>query len=258
MNEVKRLYGRRDGVEPPKVHLTRGALVRMYARTKLIPQAIAEARAALEEDPNRIDLQLILARMYHLSGQNVEASEICTKILSRLPYCLEANWILMDILRKTSRSEEAKNLIERVNALDPYNAFISQNTPTSDLVPDDAIMLEHLENARAAAGQVFTSAGEFNTPESEVDWLKSFSPEQNTENQTSKEPKTEIPEWMQSAGWTPADTTTPEPPPLPITETPEAETDGQALPAEIPDWLKDLQGPAAEEPTQKEPREAAP
>lgn len=30
--ELRRLYGRRDGIEPPKIRLTRGALVRMYAR----------------------------------------------------------------------------------------------------------------------------------------------------------------------------------------------------------------------------------
>ena len=51
-DELRRLYGRRDGVEPPRIRLTRGALVRMYARGDLYPQAIAEIRAALAEDQN--------------------------------------------------------------------------------------------------------------------------------------------------------------------------------------------------------------
>ena len=31
-DELRRLYGRRDGVEPPRLRLTRGALVRLYAK----------------------------------------------------------------------------------------------------------------------------------------------------------------------------------------------------------------------------------
>ena len=51
-DELRRLYGRRDGMEPPKVRLTRGALARMYAKGGLYDQAIAELRAAISEDPN--------------------------------------------------------------------------------------------------------------------------------------------------------------------------------------------------------------
>lgn len=78
-DELRRLYGRRDGIEPPRIRLSRGALIRMYARGELYPQAIAEARAALAEDPNRFDLEVILARMYYLSGQKVAATEVCTR-----------------------------------------------------------------------------------------------------------------------------------------------------------------------------------
>lgn len=71
-NELRRLYGRRDGVIPPRVRLTRGALVRMYERGELYRQAIAEIQAALAEHPDRIDLKVILCRMYFLAGQRVE------------------------------------------------------------------------------------------------------------------------------------------------------------------------------------------
>ena len=67
-DELRRLYGRRDGVEPPKLRLSRGALVRMYARGGLNRQAIAEIRAALVEDPQRIDLEVILARIHYIIG----------------------------------------------------------------------------------------------------------------------------------------------------------------------------------------------
>ena len=39
-DELRRLYGRRDGIEPPKIRLTRGALARMYSRGGLYDQAI--------------------------------------------------------------------------------------------------------------------------------------------------------------------------------------------------------------------------
>ena len=53
-DELRRLYGRRDGVEPPKVRLTRGALARMYAKGNLYQQAIAELRAGLLEETTRV------------------------------------------------------------------------------------------------------------------------------------------------------------------------------------------------------------
>ena len=59
--ELQRLYGRRDGMEPPKIRMTRGALAHMYVQGELYPQAIAEIRAVLSQDPNRADMQVLLA-----------------------------------------------------------------------------------------------------------------------------------------------------------------------------------------------------
>ena len=78
-NELKRLYGIRDGVEPSNIYLSKGVLVRMYAKGKLFPQAIAEAQAALEEDPKRIDLEVILADLFYQSGEDSKAIEIAKK-----------------------------------------------------------------------------------------------------------------------------------------------------------------------------------
>src|SRR5512138_882300 len=44
-SELRRLYGRRDGVEPPKIRLSRDALANMYSQGELFNQAIAEIRA---------------------------------------------------------------------------------------------------------------------------------------------------------------------------------------------------------------------
>src|SRR3970040_682705 len=78
--ELRRLIGRRDGLEPPKVRLTRGALARMYAPGELYPQAIAELRSALQEDPDRPDLQTLLAEMYWRTEQRTDAAEVCNRL----------------------------------------------------------------------------------------------------------------------------------------------------------------------------------
>jgi competence ComEA-like helix-hairpin-helix protein len=143
--ELRRLYSRRDGVEPPKVRLTRGALARMYFKGNLYPQAIAEIRVALAEESTRLDLQALLAQAYYLSGLRVEAAETCSGLLKKLPYCLEANRILAEVLIDTERADEAQAYRQRVQALNPYSAHISPNAPTSDKVPDTAVAIEKLE-----------------------------------------------------------------------------------------------------------------
>ena len=75
--ELRRLYGQRDGTPPIKVSLTRGALARMSARSHLYSQAIGELRAILAEDPQRPDLQVVLARLYFQTGQRNIAVETC-------------------------------------------------------------------------------------------------------------------------------------------------------------------------------------
>src|SRR3990172_3964712 len=89
--ELRRLIGRRDGLEPHKVRLTRGALARMYAHGDLFPQAIAELRSALQEDPDRPDLQVLLAQIYWRTNQRAEAAEVGQRILTSLPFCREAH-----------------------------------------------------------------------------------------------------------------------------------------------------------------------
>lgn len=143
--ELIKLYSMRDGVAPPKIRLTRGALVRMYVKGDLHTQAIAEIQAALIEDPNRVDLEVILAQLYNLMGQNVEAMEICSRLISKLPYCYEANIILTEILPGTGRSEDEKIFRQRVIELDPYFEFVDESINSSNEVPDDKIMLEYLE-----------------------------------------------------------------------------------------------------------------
>ena len=140
--ELRRLYGLRDGVSPQKIQLTRGALARMSAKSNLFSQAIAELRAALSDDPQRPDLQVVLAEMYAQSGSRMEAIETCNSLISKLPYCLVANRLLAEILPETERAERAQEFKDRLFELDPYYAHLSPVAQSVDQVSEGAVTIE--------------------------------------------------------------------------------------------------------------------
>lgn len=143
--ELRRLVGRRDGIEPHKVRLTRGALARMYAQGELYPQAAAELRAALQEDFDRPDLQAALAEMYWKTGQRTEAAEMCAHILEKLPYCREANRIIAAAYQSSGKSQEATPYHRRLAMLDPYAAFVENAMVDPRAVDANSVMIERLE-----------------------------------------------------------------------------------------------------------------
>ncbi len=143
--ELKRLYGRRDGVVPQKILLTRGALVRMYVRGEAYPQAIAEGIAALQEDKQRSDIELLLAKSYLRTNQINEAFRLCQKILQSLPYAYEANQLMAEMHILTKQNDQAEPYFERIRMLDPYAAFVNENTPTTAKVDENTIVLDELD-----------------------------------------------------------------------------------------------------------------
>lgn len=257
-DELRRLYGKRDGAPPEKIRLTRGALIRMYARGELYQQAIAEIRVALVEDPQRVDLEALLARMYFLSGQKVAATEVCTRLITKLPFCFEANRILAAVLPETSRAEDAKRYLARVHAMDPYLAHLTPETLSSAEVPDNAVELDRLE-----------WVPEYGTSQP-ADWAKVIGAEWTTEGEA-------IPDWITGAigedeSASHEEQTTEQPPveETPVTEAVQSEAPFTVeIPSEeeipesweepegadqIPDWMKQAgwqpaSGEAAEEPS---------
>ena len=238
--ELKRLYGRRDGVEPLKIRLTKGVLVRMYARSRLFPQAIAEAQAALAEDPSRTDIELILAQMYFQSNQKLDATESASKVVTKLPFCLEANRILSEVLLNTTRSEDARKYRERVNSLDPYAKFVSGAATFSEDVPDNAVTLERLvwQSGLSAVSYPDLALADFAPTTSSTPAVLAPSEEENktalvSASELDRQTENMIPDWMKTGGWNPADH------PL-INEQPIKSIEPVAEPAEIPDWLKEI------------------
>ena len=140
--ELQRLYGRRDGVEPPHIRMTRGALAHMYVQGELYPQAISEIKSVLKEDPDRTDMQVLLARAYYRSGLKNEAAEVASSAFARVIHiasmptvCLSRSWA--QIIPKASRP-----IANAVVELDPYAPQVTGSVFQSNEVPDAAVTLE--------------------------------------------------------------------------------------------------------------------
>jgi Flp pilus assembly protein TadD len=257
--ELRRLYSRRDGMEPPKIRLTRGALAQMYARGDQFQQAVSEIKSVLAEEPQRMDLLVLLARVYFRAGQKVESTEICTSLLKKYPYCLDANRILIEILPGTTRSDATQVYRHRVNALDPYSAFAAPSIFNSAEVADAAISIEKLAyQADAWAPSKFglETAKEAAPPE----WLsgKEAAPAEAAAAEPTSEEN--IPEWMKTAGWAAttaaaveaadrASATETAPP-----ETAEVPAATEEISSgEVPDWLMSMAPPGALDQSAAEP-----
>jgi len=143
--ELRRLYAKRDNVEPPKIRLTRGALARLYYKGELYQQAISEIRSALAENSSRHDLQALLADIYIKINQRVEAADTALEVLRHLPNCMIAIKVMIQVLAGADREEELKNYRLRLAQLDPYTAFTSPETPNVEDVQDNAVRLEKLD-----------------------------------------------------------------------------------------------------------------
>ena len=195
-SELRRLYGKRDGVEPSKIRLGRDALANMYSQGELFPQAIAEFRSLLAEDPNRPDLQVMLMRAYYRSGQTVEAKEIATALLKKYPYCLDALRVFVDVLHENSQDENAPVFRHRLFMLDPYSSSSLESVFASDQVADSAVSFERLD---FKPGVVSGS--------SQPDWASSLGIKLDSERfgpRTASAIDAEtvpFPDWMRPVGW---------------------------------------------------------
>ena len=143
--ELKRLYGKRDGMEPSKVRLTQGALARMYLRGELIKQGISELRTAINENPDRYDLKTLLTETYLAGNQLANAIDVASDILKKYPFNLMANRIMARSLKTHDHPQEMAICTKRLYALSPYEAYISEHAPSVELVPDRAITINQLE-----------------------------------------------------------------------------------------------------------------
>ena len=146
-DELKRIRSLRDISAHTKIKLTRGALIKLYMRSKLYPQAISEIQLGLSETPNRRDFKLELARAYFESDQMIEAFEVALELLRELPYCLDANRICFQCLSRQHDIESAQQYKYKLIDLDPYYKFFTSENQSVMEIPDIAISMDRSENS---------------------------------------------------------------------------------------------------------------
>lgn len=271
--ELKRLFSARDGVPPAKIRLTRGALIRMYAKGELHQQAIAEAQSVLEGDSERNDIRLLLAKTYQASGALVEAEETCSLILKELPYCFEANRIMHEIESSNGENGESSLFTSRIIEIDPYYGFVNDTQPSATDVPSDAIILDKpdyidtvsdeeipvwarqigltlpgvAESMPAEQPEIAEETSIAAVIESKVvENIDVISPlpvtSENVQAEIQEPLEDELPDWIAKAGWIRAneDETPPSAEEVPPTESVIEEPELAAPAEDLPDWLKSL------------------
>ena len=256
--EMQRLYGRREGVQPPRIRMTRGALAHMYVQGELYPQAISEIKSVLKEDSGRHDMQALLARAYYRSGLKNDAAEVASAVLRSNPYNLDANRIMVEIL-ETEHPEGVQAYRQRVVELDPYAAQVTGSIFTANEVPDAAVSLEHLDwNGQPVGLQPDWQSRQAITldrepaQEEQPDWLKSAFGETSAAGQPgpvspfdaaapfagAAEAADEIPDFLRDAGWGKSTGAFDESK-SPFTESEPAGVEQPSLErGELPDWVK--------------------
>jgi hypothetical protein len=139
--ELKRLYTLRDGETPQKIRLTKGALIRMYAKGGMLQQAISEILNKFPSMDERPDIQTLLATLYFQTDQRTAAADLCQKILQNLPYCFDANLILLHLSSSSEDTGQVEAFRNRILETNPYYAFIQDFNVDVTSVPDDAVMI---------------------------------------------------------------------------------------------------------------------
>ena len=248
--ELQRLYGKRDGREPHKIRLTRGALAHMYVQGELYAQAVSEIRSVLAEDATRSDMLVLLALAYFRSGQKADASDTCSQLLNKFPYCLAANQILVEILPGTGMADTIPTYRNRVFELDPYAAHAPASIFQSEEAPENAVMIARLEYSGQPVSTQMDWRGSLSTDESESpaaqpDWMRSepidsFTPPSAPVADTPASGES-IPEWMREKGWGESSGTFDEA----AFASAESTSDGIEK-AELPDWIRSMAPPAGE------------
>ncbi len=143
--ELQRLYARHDGVERPRLRLTRGALGRLYSRNGLYARAIGEFLAVLRQDPDLPDIRVALAEALWHEGRKLEAVDVCQELVESLPNCLKANLILGEVWTRGENEEEGQEKLNLAQELDPENRIAQEMMGRSSPLPPEEIFISELE-----------------------------------------------------------------------------------------------------------------
>ena len=110
-----------------------GAVARRQIREGQRVQAIRTLRSALQGEPGRQDLRLLLARTLWDGEKRLEAAETSLDALEALPWCLHANRIVASLWLAELRPSDARAFLERIHDVDPYLSLrLAGNSPPDE------------------------------------------------------------------------------------------------------------------------------
>jgi len=188
--ELHDLYTERDGKAPEQLFMTRAALARLYLRGALYEQAAKELSELLTGQPDRIDLQVMLAETYYRGNKQKKAANLANKIVAKLPLCIKANAILAGVWTSSGRPDQAKQHLMRVRSvLLPQVYDMEQDTLMAEVFAKmenlklpKQIVVEELDFVPAARAAIESDEefepdrdGESSDALDMDDWLKEFS-----------------------------------------------------------------------------------
>jgi len=188
--ELTDLYAKRDGAAPLHVDMTRTALARLYLKGSLYKLAARELSALLADQPERVDLQVMLAETYYRDNRKKAAANLATNIVAILPLCTKANAILAGVWTATGRPDQAQQHIMRVRSVMlPQLSDLGEDTLVAEVLshidqlklPRDVSVeeLDFVTEAGAGAEDSTewntTSEGDLSASPDINDWLQEFS-----------------------------------------------------------------------------------
>jgi len=142
-DELCRMYGQRDGLEPDYIPRTPAGLARLYIRGNRNGRAVTQLRALLDEEPARPDLMTALAEAYWRNEQIVQASDMCQEILDKMPYNCKAN-LLLGTLWVNGGQEEGRVYLQRAQEVDPENTMAEALFGSESLLEPQPVNLDRL------------------------------------------------------------------------------------------------------------------
>ena len=207
--QLGQLQARQGDGTPQEAEMTRAALGRIHLRGGLYAKAIQEFKAALEQSPDRADIQLALAEALWRAGRRPEAVEVCQSILGKLPNALKANLILGVLWLDSEEPGRAEPYLKSAQELDPESrlaySLLGDASPlptfavTVERLGEDAIQLPPPEAPPAPPAERVLAAEEAQpVAAGRGRSIEEVTTPMNEEPRPEEE--TEVPDWLQGVG----------------------------------------------------------
>jgi len=205
-DELRRMYGRSEGLEPDYIPQTPAGLARLYIKGNRNGRAVTQLRALLDEEPARPDLMTALAEAYWRDEQIVQASDMCQEILDKMPHNCKAN-LLLGTLWVNGGQEEGWAYLQRAQEVDPANTMAQGLFGSESLLEPQAVNLDRLVYDPDAIEVDQESAWFKRLEAASVTVGISVAPPEMTESEmrlvditAGLESQIEIPDWLKELG----------------------------------------------------------